>query len=126
MLDSDCLIDFLKARPPAVSLLCRLYAQGDDLCVTDVVLAEVYSGLHEPDRSDAEEFMSRLEFLPTRPPTAVQAGIWRYQYARSGRQLGVADCLIAATAHAHSAVIVTGNVRDFPMPEVTLQQLPKS
>jgi predicted nucleic acid-binding protein len=35
------------------------------------------------------------------------------------------DMLIAATAVAHGATVVTANIRDFPVPEVSLLQLPR-
>jgi len=123
LLDSDCIIDHLRTRPPAVALLRRLFAQGDDLYVSDVVLAEVYSGLHDRDRARAVELLAGLGFLATAPTAATQAGEWRYRYAREGRALATTDCLIAATAQAHDATLVTGNIRDFPMPELRLLTL---
>jgi predicted nucleic acid-binding protein len=125
LLDTDAIIDYLRRRSPALALLGNLYARGDDLCVSDVVVAEVYSGVHENIRPRVERLIDSLQFLVTSPEVAVQAGEWRYEYRRGGRQLGVADCLIAATAHAHAATVVTGNVRDFPMPEVVVLELPK-
>lgn len=44
-------------------------------------------------------------------------------YRARGLQLPATDCLIAATAHEHGALVITRNVKDFPMPEVTLLPL---
>jgi predicted nucleic acid-binding protein len=125
LLDSDCIIDYLLGQPPAVSLLQGLHSQGDDLCTCDIVLAELYSGLRPEHRDTAERFLSTLLFLPTDAPIAQQAGAWRYHYRSQGIQLSTTDCLIAATAHAHGAQVVTGNTKDFPMPELTILTLPK-
>jgi predicted nucleic acid-binding protein len=40
-------------------------------------------------------------------------------------QLSTTDCLIAAIAVEHQAQLVTGNRRDFPMPEITVVPLPR-
>jgi predicted nucleic acid-binding protein len=125
LLDSDTIIDHLRRRPPAQALLRGLYVRGEDLCISDVVLAEVYSGLHELDRSELENLTRNMLYLPTTPEAATQAGIWRYEYRRQGRQLSTQDCLIAATAYVHGAVLVAGNLRDFPMPELSVLPLEK-
>jgi predicted nucleic acid-binding protein len=39
--------------------------------------------------------------------------------------MAITDSLIAATAIDHAAVLVTGNAKDFPMPEVMLLPLPR-
>jgi predicted nucleic acid-binding protein len=39
--------------------------------------------------------------------------------------LPLTDALIAATAVEHNATVVTGNVRDYPMPEVSILPLPR-
>jgi predicted nucleic acid-binding protein len=100
----------LRRPRAAQSLPRRLHAQGEDLCVCDVVVAEIYSGPHAPDRARAtEELLLSLGYLRTSPEAATQAGVWRYRYAREGRALATTDCLVAATAHACGATLVTGN-----------------
>ena len=50
--------------------------------------------------------------------------MYRHIYARSGQPLSVPDTLMAALAVAKDAALITGNVRDFPMPELKLEPLP--
>jgi len=123
LVDTDVLVDYLNRLPAARSLLTRLVSDGDALCTCDVVLAEVYSGLDVQAMPAAAEFLDATEFLVTSPAMAVQAGNWRFGYARRGVQLATADVLIAATATAHRATIITRNVRDYPMPELALLPL---
>lgn len=125
LLDADSIIDFLYAIGGTVQLLQGLYDQGDTLCSCDVVLAEVYAGLHAHERARAEAFLSSVVFLPTSAASACQAGTWRYAYKRQGQTLSTTDCLIAAVAVEHEATLVTGNIKDFPMPEVTTLPLPR-
>ena len=55
------------------------------------------------------------EFLATLPvpgldlPSALEFGRWRATLERAGRRVADADLLIAATALAHGASVVTGN-----------------
>lgn len=125
LLDSDAVIDFLANIPSTVELVRGLFGRGDTLSTCDVVLAEVYAGLHASEQDRAEELLSALEFLAISPTAARHAGRWRYAYMRQGRTLSVTDCLIAAVAASQAATVVTGNVRDFPMPEVTVLPLPR-
>lgn len=125
LLDSDSVIDFFAGFAPTVSLLNSLVAQGDKLCVCDIVMAEVYSGLSPADRDRRGAFLAALRFLPTSSAAARQAGAWRYAFARRGQPLATTDCVIAAVAHAHSATLVTGNIRHFPMEEIVILPLPR-
>ena len=124
LVDSDGIIDYLNGFAPTVELLQRLNRQGDVPCSCDVVLAEVYAGLHPHEQQRAEQLLLALEFLPTSPEAARQAGAWKYRHAREGVTLAITDCLIAAVAVAHDAVVLTRNTRDYPMPEVTTMALP--
>lgn len=60
-----------------------------------------------------ERLLSACNFLPTTAEIARQAGTWRYDFARDGVTLSTTDALVAATAEAHSATIVTGNLKDY-------------
>jgi predicted nucleic acid-binding protein len=126
LLDSDAVIDYLKGFPDSVALIRKLHADGDSLCVCDVVVAEVYSGLLPKDRGQARKLLSACEFLPTSAEMAERAGEWRYSHARRGLTISTTDALIAATAFSHGAKVVTGNAADYPMPEITIVQLPRS
>jgi predicted nucleic acid-binding protein len=120
LVDTDVIIDYLNRLPAARSVLTRLVSDGDTLCTCDVVLAEVYAGLETQALPAATELLDAIEYLVTSPAMAKQAGTWRFRYARQGRQLTTTDVLVAATATAHGATIITRNVRDYPMPEVSL------
>jgi predicted nucleic acid-binding protein len=118
LLDSDTIIDYLAGQPDVTSLLPRLDRRGDILCSCDVVIAEVYAGLLERDRSRGEEFLLSLTYLDTTMPMAKQAGEWRYAFARRGISLSTQDCLIAGTAHGYRIPLLTTNLKEFPMPEI--------
>ena len=126
LFDADSIIDFLYGVPTTVALLQQLEAQGHQLCTCDVVVAEVSAGLLPQHRAAGERLLAAFEYQPTPRLAAQQAGEWRAAYRSRGVQLATTDCLIAAVAHAHDAQLVTANLRDFPMPEVTLLPLPRT
>jgi predicted nucleic acid-binding protein len=126
LLDTDAIIDYLLGIPSTVTMIQELHGRGDTLCVCDVVIAEVYAGLRTQHRQAAEKLLSACTFLPTTLPIARQAGQWRYDYARKGIPLATTDTLVAAVAHTHGATIVTGNTRDYPMPELSLNPLERA
>ncbi len=125
VLDTDAVIDLFKGFQPTVQLIERLDQQGESMCLCSVVIAEVYAGLYPHEREQAQQLMDSMQVLLTSAEAARQAGLWRFGFARQGRQLTTTDCLIAATANEHHATLVTGNLNDFPMPEVTRLPLPR-
>lgn len=125
LLDTDAVIDYLRGIGSSVALLRDASSRGGTLCVCDVVIAEVHSGVVPADMKDADDFLGSCEYLHTTPAAARQAGRWRFDQARRGMSLGVADALVAAAAHAHGATLVTGNARHYPMEEVALLALPR-
>ena len=125
LLDSDAIIDYFAAFPGTVALLDELMERGDTLCVCDVVIAEVYSGIAPKDRQDADLYLDSLEFVATSRASARVAGEWRYAFARQGIKLPTTDAIVAATAREDAATVITGNARHFPMPEVSLLLLPR-
>lgn len=125
LLDTDAVIDYLKGFAPSISLIQDLHNQGNFLCVCDVVIAEVYSGLRPGDRKKAAGLLDACFFLPTSAEIAKQAGEWRYRYSRRGVILSTTDVLVAATAHAHRAMILTGNLDHYPMKKGLVSPLPR-
>jgi hypothetical protein len=126
LLDTDAVIDYLFGISSSVALIQGLHDRGDTLCVCDIVIAEVYAGLRPEHRQTAEQLLAACTFLSRSAMIAQRAGAWRYDFARGGVQLSTTDTLVAATAHAHGATIVTRNTKDYPMPEITVLPLERA
>jgi predicted nucleic acid-binding protein len=69
----------------------------------------------------AQRLFHGLVVLSIGEAAAWQAGTWRRSFAEQGVTLFQADCLIAAATHHHQGVLCTGNPKDFPMPDLTVQ-----
>lgn len=67
---------------------------------------------------------SGLRIAPLGTAEGCQAGDWRREFARRGPTLAQADCLVAAAALALGGRLATGNPKDFPLPELTVEHWP--
>ena len=56
---------------------------------------------------------------------AEQAGRYQADFGKRGRTIHTADALVAGTAKAHGAILLTDNVRDFPMRDIEVQAPPR-
>jgi Predicted nucleic acid-binding protein, contains PIN domain len=113
MLDATFLIDHLRGVPEAVQRFLEMNESGDESIVTDVTVAEVWSGRRPGSEHEIEWFLRYIEYVHPGPEAARLAGTWRAEAREAGRTLGIPDVLIAATAFDQEAAVLTRNVRDF-------------
>lgn len=125
LLDSDAVIDILNGISTTATIVDRLVADDHTLCTCDIVLTEIHTGLSEEAHSVAAPILDSFYVLSSSRSVGQQAGRWRYAFARQGITLALTDSIIAATALAWNATLVTGNVRDYPMPELLLLPVPR-
>ena len=123
LLDSTVLIDALRGRPAAASLL-RLRRQGVEPWVCAGSVEEVWRGLTADEEPAARRLIGSLRMAPLGVAEGQRAGRWRQQYAAVGVTLHQADCLIAAAACGVNAALATANVSDFPMREIEVRHWP--
>lgn len=115
-LDSDLCIDVLRHRPKALSFLAALPAR--EIAVSTVVRAELYVGANQSKDAarglwKIDELLSPFEDVPFDTAAAFHYGTIRAAMESMGNLIGRNDLLIAATALAHGATLITRNVREF-------------
>jgi predicted nucleic acid-binding protein len=113
LLDTTVLVDHANGHPAATQLLWRLFEQGADLYTCDVVACEAMSGGTDEHLSAISRLIGPLEYVSTSPEAARWAGESRLRRHRDGGKLGLGDALIAGTAIAIGATVVTRNRPDF-------------
>lgn len=116
LLDSDFCIDFMRGRKPAELLLRALPAS--EVAVAAISCAELHYGARRAADLDQEleklrRFLEPLRLVPFTPAAAEHYGRLRLDLERRGEVIGRHDMLIAATALAHDATLVTRNTREF-------------
>jgi predicted nucleic acid-binding protein len=124
LLDSGIIMDALNGKRGRWELIDQLIQDGADMACCSINVTEVYAGLRPGEEAKTERLLRSLKFYPVTWEIAKQAGdllnIWRQQ----NRTLSLPDTTIAAVALANDLVLVTGNLKDFPMPELRLYPLP--
>lgn len=104
--------------------LASLSGGGHRLAVSGVTVVEVLAGATPRERRGTERLLRRFDFLPTGLEASVRAGDYRAEFRRKGITLHTTDALIAGTARAHGAVLLTHNARDFPMRDLAVESPP--
>ena len=121
LLDAAFLIDYLRGNPDATDRMRRIFEEGDEPLVNEVVVGECWTGAHDDDDRDLVGLLRPLEFIQPGPEAARQAGRWRSDARNRGRTLDLPDALIAAAAEAAGAIVLTRNVRDFALTPVRVE-----
>ena len=109
LIDTNVFIDHLRNYPPAVAYFSSI-AERDDVLYSAITEVELLTGTANNDPSKREtlvHFLHRWTKVSLDNPLAIVAG----DIARAG--VDVPDAIIAASALANGAQLVTRNVKHF-------------
>jgi tRNA(fMet)-specific endonuclease VapC len=125
-LDTNACIRILNGSSPRLVEALRATPRSV-LRVSSVVKAELLYGARRSSRTAEnlrllERFFESIAAVPFDDACATEYGLIRAELDRLGTPIGPNDLLIAATARAHSATLVTHNVREFArVPELRIE-----
>lgn len=112
LIDTDVLVDYLRGVPQAVAFLENA---EERLLISAITVAELYAGVREgKERRVLDSFLGAFEIVPLDRAVAERGGLFRRDFGKS-HNTGLADALIAASAEAARARVVTLNAKHFPM-----------
>lgn len=112
LIDTDVMIDFLRGNPKAIALLKKHSCQ---MILSSIVVAELYAGVKsEKELHILDNLVSLFRVVPISPSLARAGGLYKRDYAKS-HGVGLADAIIAATAQAENARLITLNTKHYPM-----------
>jgi predicted nucleic acid-binding protein len=124
LLDTTIVIDLLRDRPVLARLQAMAQAGEPPPFICAVVAEEVERGLRPGEHARAARVLGSFRVAPLDVAEGSIAGSWRREFGARGITLGQGDCLIAAAAYGVGARLATGNPKDFPMDEVTVEHWP--
>lgn len=115
-LDANTIIHALKGLGRVKRAIEERYPS--DLAIPSIVACELEFGTlrsRNPAarRRELDRLLSVLTVLPFDGPAADRAARLRFDLERAGSKIGPLDTLIAGTALAHGATLVTHNTREF-------------
>ena len=126
LLDTNIIIDALNEKRNRNAALSNLVAAGHTLACCPINVAEVYAGLRPKEEKRTTALLESLKLYPITFPVAELAGRLKRDYSRKGKTLSIPDTIVAAVALHNELVLMTDNVRDFPMGNLDIYTLPKT
>lgn len=117
LLDTNICSYILKNRPASVKQKFDEVG-AEHLCISSVVLAELYYGAARHPKSviirkEIDDFVSRLLVVAWDEQSANHYGAIRAALEKVGSPVGAMDMLIAAHARSMGATLITNNLREF-------------
>ena len=110
--DTDVLVDFLRGNSKALALIRTC---SDRMILSAIVVAELYAGVKGAEEQAAlDAFVSLFRVIPVTCAVAQSGGLLKRDYGKS-HGVGLADAIVAATAQAENARLLTLNTRHYPM-----------
>ena len=117
------LIEVLRDRP-AAQRLREVSATEPVPLICAINVYELWRGARPREVDAIRRLIGALHTVPLTAREGELAGNWRRDFAARGVTLSQSDCLVAAAAVSAGARLATGNLKDFPMPEVELEHWP--
>ena len=108
--DTSAWVEYLRATGSPVHLrLRKLIANEGDLVTTEVVMMELLAGETAPEGvTRLRRLLGRFELLPVEGLADYEAAAELYRRCRTGGETirNLTDCLIAAVAVRHGAILL--------------------
>jgi len=127
LMDTSIVSAFAPGKPPLpASTAAWMHSNADLMFVPALAIQELRKGIAKLDRLGGHERAARLlawleripetygdRVLDVNPAVAMTAGVMEDDATAAGRNPGLADILVAATARTHSLWLLTANTRHF-------------
>lgn len=116
LVDTDWVVAYLKAQPPAHQVLPSLVQDG--LGISLITYGEIYEGIYYGRNAQRHEqgFLNFLRGVAVLPPNRTimeRFAQIRGDLRAQGQIIGDFDILIGATTLYHNLTLITSNVRHF-------------
>lgn len=117
LLDTNVCILGIAGREPDASFLWHAI-EGDKVGLSVVTMAEFLSKASKAESKALEKIAAVFPVFGIDARVARQAAIYRHRHTREAKRVSLLDCFIAAQAKEYDAILVTNNLKDFPMKDI--------
>jgi len=117
LVETTILVDYFRSKPPAITLLNKLYEEENLILVPTVVQAELYYGCrNEDEEQEISNFVEQgyISVVDLSEDVMRKAVELKRLYGKA-HECNLVDMLIAASALVNSAVLITLNEKHFKM-----------
>jgi predicted nucleic acid-binding protein len=114
LIDSDVLIDLLRKIASARAFFDAEIKVGSGLFCSVISRTEILAGIRQGEEDAIRALFSIVTPVDVDIAIADRAGEFLRKYAKS-HAVGIGDALIAGTAHEMKLVLITRNVKHYPM-----------
>ncbi|KKS45189.1 hypothetical protein A3J20_03840 [Candidatus Gottesmanbacteria bacterium RIFCSPLOWO2_02_FULL_42_29] len=117
LIDTDVLIWVLRGNKKYTDLLLRL-KDKDPLSISTISIAEIYKNIFPSELMRTENILNEFQTWDITPLAAKQAGLYFQQFSKQYKNLSLIDCLIAGCANVNNLILVSLNLKHFPMKDI--------
>jgi predicted nucleic acid-binding protein len=115
LLDTNVIVDVLRGRPQAVSVVRSRLLAGEELCISILTRFELRAGARPNELVALAEHLALYDEIEVVREVADRAGELASVYRRSHSNIDPIDYVVAASAELHADELLTLNVKHFPM-----------
>ncbi len=120
VVDTDILIDHFHGNAHATAFVREALLSGDAPIISIASVSELLAGMRAGEEEETNALLSLFHIFPADESLARVAGAFLNKYGRE-HHIDLGDALIAATAQANSTVLITRNIRHYPMDEIEVK-----
>ncbi len=118
LLDTSVIIDILNDKHGRAQLIRELLVKSNSFYCCSINIAEVYAGMRPKEKMHTEALLNSLQCHDITKDIAALAGTLKQEWSKRGLTLSISDTIIAGVAIVHNLVLMTDNIKHYPMPEV--------
>jgi len=112
LLDTCILIDYFRGDINAAQFLEELEHPP---FLSALTVAELYAGVRDgKERIFLDNLVQNFPVIPLDDEAAIKGGLYRREYGKS-HGVGIVDALLASSAECKNLILVTRNMKHFPM-----------
>ena len=117
LLDTNVILEAFWGKQPTAKLVKNWIKQGK-IAISAISVGEILSKASKEEKEKLSLLIRRFGVLAVDEVVASIAGEYRHQFSRKKKKAYLLDCFIAATAKLHSLILVTRNIKDYPMKNI--------